>query len=211
MLQVKSFTFNPFQENTYIIYKDSLCWIVDPGMFDVKEEQVLYDFINSHNLRPQAIINTHGHIDHVYGVDSVKQKYNIEFGVHEADEPIVRNAANSAAMFGLPFLVSPKPDFWIEAGVLQLHDEEVLVKHVPGHSPGSVAYYYPQGNWVIGGDVLFQGSVGRTDLPGGDTDTLLHSIKTELYILPDETIVYSGHGAPTTIGDEKWSNPFVRA
>lgn len=211
MLQVQGFTFNPFQENTYLIFNEKKeCWIVDPGMFDVAEEQVLFDFIKENDLVPQQIINTHGHIDHVFGVDSLKQKYNILFGLHEADGPIVRNAANSAAMFGLPMAVSPRPDFQITAGTMQLGDDTVEVKFVPGHSPGSVAFYYPQGSWLIGGDVLFQRSIGRTDLPGGDTDTLLNSIRTELFTLPSETIVMSGHGANTTIGEEIKSNPFLR-
>lgn len=211
MLQVQGFTFNPFQENTYVIFNEKKeCWIVDPGMFDVAEEQVLYDLIKEKGLVPQQIINTHGHIDHVFGVDSLKQKYNIPFGLHEADGPVVRNAANSAAMFGLPMAVSPLPDFQITAGPMQLGDDTIEVKFVPGHSPGSVAFYYPQGGWLIGGDVLFQRSIGRTDLPGGDMDTLLHSIRTELFTLPPETLVMSGHGAPTTIGEEIRSNHFLR-
>lgn len=211
MLQVQGFTFNPFQENTYIIFNEKQeCWIVDPGMFNVEEEQVLYDFIAKNNLKPQQIINTHGHIDHVFGIDSLKQKYNLKFGVHKSDEPIVRNAANSAAMFGLPMKTSPTPDFWIDAGKMQLGDDEIQVKFVPGHSPGSVAFYYPEGKWLIGGDVLFQRSIGRTDLPGGDMDTLLNSIRTELFTLPADTIVLSGHGQLTSIGEEIASNPFVR-
>lgn len=211
MLHIQGFTFNPFQENTYVIYDDQKnCWIVDPGMHNVEEEQFLFDFIAKNNLIPQQIINTHGHIDHVFGVDSVKQKYNIPFGIHQADEPIVRNAANSATMFGLNFPVSPKADFWIEPGVMQLGDNEIKVLYVPGHSPGSVAFYNPSGDWVLGGDVLFQQSIGRTDLPGGDLDTLLNSIRQELFVLPDETMVLSGHGGATTIGEEKQSNPFLR-
>ncbi len=211
MLHVQGFTFNPFQENTYLIFNEKgECWIVDPGMFNVAEEQVLFDFIAKNNLNPQQIINTHGHIDHVFGIDSVKQKYNIEFGIHQDDEPIVRNAANSAAMFGLPSLISPKPDFWITAGTMMLGEDEIQIKFVPGHSPGSVAFYYPDGKWVIGGDVLFQRSIGRTDLPGGNMDTLLNSIRKELFTLPADTIVMSGHGNPTTIGEEIKSNPFLQ-
>lgn len=211
MLHIKGFTFNPFQENTYIIYNQNKdCWIVDPGMCTVAEEQALYSFIESDGLKPQSIINTHGHIDHVFGVDALKQKYGIRFGIHTADEPIVRNAANSAAMFGLPFGVSPHPDFFIEAGTMKLADDEIQVLFVPGHSPGSVAFYYAPGQWLLGGDVLFQGSIGRTDLPGGDFNTLINSIKTQLFPLPDDTVVYSGHGGPTTIGEEKLHNPFLK-
>lgn len=211
MLHVQGFTFNPFQENTYIIFNENKqCWIVDPGMYDAREEQVLFDFIAEHELVPQQIINTHGHIDHVFGIDRLKQKYKIPFGIHKEDEPVVRNAANSAAMFGLKFPVSPQPDFWIEPGILKLGDASVQVLFVPGHSPGSVAFYNPEGEWVIGGDVLFQQSIGRTDLPGGNLDTLIDSIKSQLFVLPEDTVVLSGHGGPTTIGEEKWSNPFLR-
>ncbi|HTO16641.1 MAG TPA: MBL fold metallo-hydrolase [Edaphocola sp.] len=211
MLQIKSFTFNPFQENTYIIYNENKrCWIIDPGMYSANEERELNNFIAQNNLQPIQIINTHGHIDHIFGVDGLKQKYNIPFGLHKDDEVIVQNAIYSATMFGLNFTMSPQVDFHIESGNLKLDDEILEVSHVPGHSPGSIAFYYPADNWVIGGDVLFEGSIGRTDLPGGNFDTLIKSIKTNLFVLPEETIVYSGHGIPTTIAKEKKYNPFIQ-
>lgn len=210
MLTLKSFTFNPFQENTYLIEAENKhCWIIDPGMYDANEEKVLFDYIQKNELVPQQIINTHGHIDHILGVDAVKQKYGVKLSLHAGDEPLIRNAANTAAMFGMNFPVSPTAEIWMEEGEFMLGQEILEARFVPGHSPGSLAFYYPKGKWVIGGDVLFQRSIGRTDLPGGDMNTLLNSIRQELFTLPDETLVFSGHGGPTTIGEEKIHNPFL--
>lgn len=211
MLHIKQFTCNPFQENTYIIYNEhKQCWIIDPGMYGVEEEQALYEFISKESLLPQQIINTHTHIDHIFAVDSVKQKYNIPFGMHRLEEPVLRNAVGSAVMFGFNFNVAPVPDFFIEEGALKLGADTIEVRLAPGHSPGSIIFYSKDDNFVISGDVLFQRSIGRTDLPGGDYDTLITSIQNQLFTLPDETIVLSGHGAATTIGEEKAFNPFLQ-
>lgn len=212
MLTVKAFIFNPFQENTYLIINDKKeCWIVDPGMYGADEEKVLFNYISEHQLLPQQIINTHAHIDHVMGIDAVKQKYNIRFGMHALESSVLSNAAGSAMLFGFKLGANPTYDFLIdEQQPLLLGDDVIEVRLAPGHSPGSIVFYYEPGKWLIGGDVLFNGSIGRTDLPGGNHEALLHSIQTQLYILPDETVVYSGHGPSTTIGKEKQSNPFVR-
>ncbi len=212
MLQLVSFTFNPFSENTYLwVNEKKECWITDPGMYGASEEQVLIDYISENGLLPQQIINTHTHIDHIFGVDALKQKYGIPFGIHQADVPVLSGAVGAAMMFGFKFGVAPQPDFYITHGQkLHLGEDVLEVRLAPGHSPGSVVLYYEAGGFVVSGDVLFQHSIGRTDLPGGDADTLLNSIKEQLYTLPDATIVYSGHGPSTTIGDEKRSNPFVR-
>ena len=211
MLTVKSFTFNPFQENTYILSdQNKHCWIIDPGMYDANEEKILFDYIQKNELIPQQIINTHGHIDHILGVDAVKQKYGVKLSLHVGDEPLIRNAANTAAMFGMNFPVNPSVDIWMEQGEFMLGEEVLEARFVPGHSPGSLAFYYPKGKWVIAGDVLFQRSIGRTDLPGGDMNTLLKSIRQELFTLPNETIVFSGHGGQTSIGEEKIHNPFLK-
>ncbi len=212
MLYIESFTFNPFQENTYIIYNDEKqCWIVDPGMNSQEECRVLDNFITEKQLSPQSIINTHTHIDHILGVAYLTDKYKIEFGMHELDKPVLDASLGSAMLFGIELKSIPEPKFYIKEGAkLLLGKDEVEVALAPGHSPGSITFYYPEGNWVISGDVLFAGSIGRTDLPGGDYNTLINSIKTQLYILPDSTTVYSGHGPSTNIGVEKVTNPFVK-
>lgn len=211
MLSIHTFTFNPFQENTYIISNEQReCWIVDPGMSNTAEQNELVQFIEQHQLVPQAIINTHAHIDHILGIDFIAGKYGIPFFLHEKEMPILNNAANTARMFGFQYDgVKTTPAFIPEGQPFALKDEVVHILFVPGHSPGSIAFYYPKGNWVISGDALFSGSIGRTDLLMGDFDTLIHSIRTQLLPLPGETIVYSGHGPATTIAAEKSGNPFL--
>ena len=211
MLYIQSFTFNPFQENTYLIINDKKqCWIVDPGMYDNTETNFLLQHIEVNELQPQGIINTHTHIDHILGVNALKEKYGIKFGMHEKDMPVLNSAKQSAAMFGFPFNDAPKADYYIKEGEpLVLGDDIVDVRFTPGHSPGSIVFYYKEGGWLIGGDVLFAGSIGRTDLPGGNFDTLINSIRTQLLILPADTVVHSGHGPSTTIAREQISNPFL--
>lgn len=212
MLQIQSFTFNPFQENTYLIINEQkLCWVVDPGMYDNNETNRFFSYISDNGLKPQSIINTHTHIDHIFGVSEVIKKYDIPFGINEKDSPVLNAAVASAMMFGLAFSNTPKPSFYIaDNEVMKLGDDSIEVRFTPGHSPGSVSFYHAAGNWVIGGDVLFQGSIGRTDLPGGNFETLISSIKSQLLTLPEETVVYSGHGPATTVGDEKEGNPFLK-
>ncbi len=212
MLNVQCFTFGPFQENTYIISNlQQQCWIVDPGMNSPAENNTVLDYINKNSLKPIAIINTHGHIDHILGVSFLKDIYNIPFYLHAKDQFLIDNAAASAAMFGLRLTKTPIVDGRLnDADVWKLGDEELVVSFTPGHSPGSVVFYYAPGNWVISGDVLFAGSIGRTDLPGGDFQTLINSIKTRLFILPENTKVYSGHGPATTIKTEVEHNPFFQ-
>jgi len=212
MLNVHFFTFNPFQENTYIISNHKKeCWLIDPGMYEQREIDQFISFIDQNQLVPQAIINTHAHIDHILGVQAMKRKYNIPFSIHQAEQPVLDRGRETAAMFGFQFTDLPKADHYIQDGKpLVLGEDSVSVFHTPGHSPGSVSFYYPEGKWVIAGDVLFNGSIGRTDLPGGDFDTLIRSIRAHLFTLPDDTTVFSGHGDETTIGDEKTDNPFLR-
>jgi len=212
MLRIESFVFNPFQENTYLIINEKNdCWIVDPGMYDASETKQLNDFIEKNQLKPQGIINTHAHIDHIFGVQGLKEKYHIPFSLHEKDEVVLKSAMSSAMMFGIDFKDTPAIDSFIKEGeILKLGDDELEVRFTPGHSPGSIVFYYAPGNWAISGDVLFNGSIGRTDLPGGNFDTLMNSIHNELFTLPDETTVHSGHGPSTKIGDEKLYNPFLK-
>ncbi len=212
MLTVASFTFNPFQENTYILSNEEKeCWIIDPGMYNRDEEYILFDYIEQNGLTPRKIFNTHTHIDHIMGIEAVKNKFNIPLGIHADDQPVLANAKGSAMLFGLPLNATPVADFFINHGdVLHLGKDQLNIRFTPGHSPGSIVFYHAAGNWVIGGDVLFEGSIGRTDLPGGNHNQLLQSIKEQMYCLPDNTIIYPGHGRPTTVGTEKQSNPFVQ-
>jgi glyoxylase-like metal-dependent hydrolase (beta-lactamase superfamily II) len=212
MLQIHSAVFNPFSENTYVIYNDmGQCWIVDPGMYGPDEVKQLQDFIEGKGLKPQAIINTHTHIDHIFGVQALMDAYDIPFYADKREAPVLANAVGSAMMFGLSFKTAPVVTEYLNLEQpLMLGDDQIEIRLAPGHSPGSVVFYYSKGGWAIGGDVLFSGSIGRSDLPGGDMDTLLASIRTQLYTLPDGTIIYPGHGPETTIEEEKRSNPFVR-
>lgn len=212
MLQVECFTFNAFQENTYLIINEKKeCWIVDPGMYENEEVTTFTSYITKHGLQPVAIINTHTHLDHIFGVNALKNLYNIPFGIHAGDIPVLKGAAGSAMLFGFTFPNIPTVDFYIqEQQPIPNGPAGIDTRLAPGHSPGSVIFYHQEGKWVIGGDVLFYGSIGRTDLPGGNHNSLLKSIASKLYTLPDDTLVYSGHGPATTIGHEKLHNPFIR-
>jgi glyoxylase-like metal-dependent hydrolase (beta-lactamase superfamily II) len=210
-LHLKWFTFNPFSENTYILYGDNKdCIIFDPGCSSMQEEQMLTRFIDEKKLVPSRLILTHAHIDHVMGVKFTAGKYGLKLEMHEADLPVYESAGNIARMYGLPFNQGPQPQIFLdEQDELVIDNTLLQIFHTPGHSPGSICFYCKQNNFLIGGDVLFNGSIGRTDLPGGDFDILSHSIKSKLYTLPDETTVFSGHGSSTKIGQEKLHNPFV--
>ena len=212
MLNIHFFTFNAFQENTYIISNHKKeCWIIDPGMYEQREINEFISFVEKNQLVPQAIINTHAHLDHIFGVQAVVDKYGLPFGIHKLEQPVLDRGAETAAMFGMQLKHLPTANFYIEDGKkMKLGDDEVMVHLTPGHSPGSVSFYYPDGNWVVAGDVLFNGSIGRIDLPGGNFDTLIASIRTHLFSLPDHTTVLSGHGPATTVGDEKRHNPFLK-
>lgn len=213
MLKLHHFTFNPFSENTYLIYNAARqCWIVDPGMSSTEEESQLFDFIKREDLTPVAVINTHAHLDHIFGVQACKDRYGIPFSIHRAEEIVLQNAPMSAAMFGFQFTDVPRQDSFIQEGKrLSLGEEDsVVVLLTPGHSPGSVCFYSAADGWLIGGDVLFAGSIGRTDLPGGHHATLLQSIRTQLLPLPDGVRVHPGHGPSTTIGAERRGNPWLQ-
>lgn len=212
MLTIQSFTFNGFAENTYLLINEKKqCWIIDPGMYDATETAYLDQYIADNGLQPQAVINTHTHIDHIFGVQAMMDKYNIPFGIHEQDQPVLAGAVGAAMLFGFKLGAAPKPTFFIKEGApLMLGDDEIDVRFTPGHSPGSISFYYAPGKWVVAGDALFQGSIGRTDLPGGNFDTLINAIRTQLFTLPEETTVYSGHGPATAIGNEKMYNPFLQ-
>jgi len=210
MLFVESFTFNPFSENTYIVYNDrGGAVVIDPGMFSDFECRTLDNFIAQKQLNIQAIINTHTHIDHILGVQYIKDKYKCPFYIHSDDQIILDNAVDSARRFGFELSHVPQVDAYL-TDEYKIGDDVLEIFLTPGHSPGSVSFYYAPAHWVISGDALFNQSIGRTDLLMGSFEILEQSIKEKLYVLPENTIVYSGHGPQTTIGDEIKNNPFVR-
>jgi len=210
-LTVHGITFNPFEENTYIIVAENKgCIVIDPGCFDTPEQNELVRKIDELSSKPVKLINTHCHIDHILGNAFVASKYNLGLEIHEGELPVLHAGPVIAGMYGIPYDPSPAPSQFIKEGIdIELGSEKLKVLFTPGHSPASICFYYPQGGWLIGGDVLFYESIGRTDLPGGDYDTLINSIRTQLFTLPDDTIVYPGHGPQTTIGYEKMFNPFL--
>lgn len=213
-MQVHSFTVNPFQENTYVLVDEAThqCAIVDPGCLGRAEEQRLADFISQEGLTPTRLLLTHAHIDHVLGLAFVARTYGLTPHLHPLDAPTYRSAPLSASFFGVPAPHLPDETLPLAAGTpVRFGETELEVRFAPGHAPGHVVFYHAPSLTLIGGDVLFAGSVGRTDLPGGDADTLAHSIREQLYTLPDAVAVHPGHGPITTIGQEKRTNPFVRA
>lgn len=212
MLHVKVFTFNPVQENTYVVYKNSgKALIIDPGCYFTAEQEKLKQFLEENSLTPVQLLNTHCHLDHVFGNKWVHETFGIELFIHKNEELVLQYAPTSGQKWGLPFNNYDGPlHFLNEADTIQLDEDELNVLLTPGHSPGSICFYCKQQNFVIGGDVLFYESIGRTDLPGGNHETLLTSIREKLFVLPKETIVYNGHGQSTTIGHELLHNPFLQ-
>jgi glyoxylase-like metal-dependent hydrolase (beta-lactamase superfamily II) len=211
MLYVQSFTFSPVQENTYILYNDEKqCCIIDPGCYFASEEEELKSFITDHGLTPVLLLNTHCHLDHIFGNRFVHKTYGLKLHMHKLEKQVFDYGPISGQMWQLPFDNYDGEIIYIdEKDVIKLGSEELHILFTPGHSPGHVCFYSRDHKLLIGGDVLFDGSVGRTDLPGGDFATLEQSIKTKLYTLPEDVIVYPGHGGSTTIGDEMKTNPFV--
>lgn len=213
MLQVASMTFNPFQENTYVLYDESgSCVIVDPGCYEPDERQELTAFISSNDLRVTQLVNTHCHIDHVLGNEFVKQTYGVGLYIHKLDEPVLRAVSSYASNYGFSQYQPATVDGYLEEGSeIVVGNSRLSIVFVPGHAPGHIAFYDAETRSLISGDVLFYNSIGRTDLPGGNFETLEASIRQKLYKLPDDTTVYPGHGPQTTIGFEKRTNPFVHA
>lgn len=212
MLTVKTFTFNPVQENTYLLYNDQGdCCIIDPGCYFDEEKNMLRQAIENGGLKPVLLLNTHCHLDHVFGNQFVVDTWGLQPHIHEKERPVLDRAAEAGLRWQLPFVNYTGPVQLLEAGdQVKLGGDNMTVLFTPGHSPGSISFHNAAQHFVIGGDVLFQGSIGRTDLPGGDYDTLIDSIKTQLLPLPDDTVVYSGHGPATTIGRERRNNPFLQ-
>ena len=212
MFQLHSFVFNPFSENTYIIYDETRqCVIIDPGCGTPSEVDELLGFIDLHQLEPLLVVNTHGHIDHIMGNEAVKQHYGIKVAAHPEVKNDILRSRQQAMMFGLSMMEECKlPEMALE------DDEIIKVGHgtlevicTPGHAQGSISLYAPVEGWVFTGDALFCRSIGRTDFPGGNFEELRESIRGRLFTLPNDTEVYSGHGESTTIGEEKDFNPYV--
>jgi len=211
MFQIKNFVFSPIQENTYVLYNEfKECIIIDPGCYFDDEKNKLQDFITKSNLKPKLLLNTHCHLDHVFGNKFISETYGLILHLHEKEKQVLSFAPASGLMYNMPF------DNYIgefillkEGDKIMLGTDELKVLEAPGHSPGSICFYCEKQHFVIGGDVLFQRSIGRTDLPGGNHQTLLNSIREKLFVLPDETKVYNGHGDPTFIGEEKMYNPYL--
>jgi hydroxyacylglutathione hydrolase len=210
MIQIKVFTFNPFMENTYVLFDETKeAVIIDPGCYEVYEQQDLVDFIASEKLKVTLLLNTHGHIDHVLGNHFVKKHFGVKLMIGEHDAETLKSVEVYAPNYGFQKYVPTTADGFLKEGDEVKFGKSCLkVLFTPGHAQGHIVFVDENQNICIGGDVLFKGSVGRTDLPGGDSDTLLKSIHTKLFTFKDQMEVFPGHGDSTTIGEEKISNPF---
>ena len=211
MLKIKSFVFSPIQENTYLLYNEFKdCVIIDPGCYFPEEKDELKAFITQSGLKPRMLLNTHCHLDHVFGNKFIAETYGLTLQLHEKEKHMLDIAPASGLMYDMPFENYAGGFIYLEEGdTVLLGEDELKVIEAPGHSPGHICFYCSSQNFIISGDVLFNRSIGRTDLPGGNHQMLLKNIREKLFVLPDETIVYSGHGPETTIGEEKKYNPFL--
>ena len=211
MLQIKSFQFSPIQENTYLLYNEfNDCIVIDPGCYFDEEKDKLAAFIYDNNLNPVMLLNTHCHLDHVFGNKMVAEKYNLTLQIHQNEKAVLAFAPTSGLMYDMPF-DNYEGDFILlnEGDFIKLGTDELKILFTPGHSPGSLSFYCQKDKFVISGDALFKNSIGRTDLPGGNHEQLIKSIKQNLLTLPNDTVVYSGHGPATTVGEEKVGNPYL--
>ena len=211
MLSYKIFTFNPVAENTYVLYNEAKeAIIIDPGCYFEEERKQLQEFLEKNSLKPVQLVNTHCHLDHVFGNKWIHDTYKLELFIHPNEERVLQFAPQSGEMWGMPVDNYTGPLHFLQQNqVISLGQNEIKILLAPGHSPGSICLYCEKEGFVIGGDVLFRDSIGRTDLPGGNHDQLLQSIREQLFVLPDDVIVLPGHGEPTTIGYEKKNNPFL--
>jgi hydroxyacylglutathione hydrolase len=212
MIHIKTFVFNPFQVNTYLLYDDSKeCLIIDAACYDDDERKQITDFIEKNNLKPIRLICTHGHIDHVLGIKYMMERYpGIQFEIDKDGESFLKSSLSFASVFGLEIEQVPMPTGYLkDNSVLNFGNSILRVIATPGHAAGSICLYQKEQKFVIVGDVLFQGSIGRTDLPTGNHELLLRSIQERLMVLDDDVIVYPGHGPETSIGEEKENNPYL--
>jgi hydroxyacylglutathione hydrolase len=212
MLRVKRFIFNPIQENTYVVYngKDA-CAVIDPGCYFPEEKNILSSWLKESDLHPGLLLNTHCHLDHVFGNKWVAEYYDLQLQIGEKELPTFKFAPESGVRWSMPFENYSGSILFLKDGdEVHMGDDKLEVIFTPGHSVGHVVFYDKKQGFLIGGDVLFRMGIGRTDLPGGDSNALIKSITGKLFMLPNDTIVYPGHGEPTTIGYEKENNPFLR-
>lgn len=211
MISIHSFTFSPIQENTYILFDESKeCVIIDPGCYDDTERNQLADFISKNGLKPVRLINTHCHLDHIFGNGFVCKTYNLTPEFNENDQRVFDAFAATCDLYSLNCDPSPQAgNFLKEGDIVSFGNSSLEMVFTPGHSPGSLTFFNREQKFMIAGDVLFYGSIGRTDLPGGNFETLMTSIKTKLFPLGDDFKVYSGHGPVTNIGFERKNNPFL--
>ena len=211
MLKIKTFIFSPIQENTYLLFNEfNDCVIIDPGCYFPEEKDELSAFITQSGLTARMLLNTHCHLDHVFGNKFIAETYDLTLQLHEKEKTLLDYAPTSGLMYDMPFDNYAGDYIYLKEGdMVKLGEDELQVIEAPGHSPGHICFYCAKQNFIICGDVLFNRSIGRTDLPGGNHQTLLKNIREKLFVLPDETIVYSGHGPVTTIGEEKKYNPFL--
>jgi glyoxylase-like metal-dependent hydrolase (beta-lactamase superfamily II) len=211
MIKIKPFIFNPFQENTFVLYDETKeAIIIDAGCYTVKEEETLDRFIKENDLKPVHLLTTHCHIDHILGNRFVTEFYQIIPEAHKDDEFLVESVQGYGATFGIQIDPVPPIGKYLEEGMKVHFGNSFLdILHIPGHSPGGIVFYNKEEGFIIAGDVLFEGSIGRSDLPGGNHNQLISNIKGKLLTLDEKMIVYAGHGPSTTIGAEKKSNPFL--
>ncbi len=211
MIKVEKFVVNPLAENSFVLSDETgESVLIDPGFFYREEKREIKEHIADNNLKPVKIINTHCHFDHIMGVEFIRSEFDIPFCAHSDDSFWVKKATEQGNMYGFDMKpVLPINEFLVEKEFVRFGNSQLEIIHIPGHSPGHVVFYCEQDKFLFAGDVLFYGSIGRTDLPGGDYDTLISNIKKKLFSLPDETKVYCGHGPETTLGFEKTSNPFL--
>ena len=211
MIQIKSFTFNAFSENTYVVFDDNKEAIIfDPGCYTTNERKILQKFIDDNNLNVKRLINTHCHLDHIFGNTFISETYKVELECHRLEIPVLEHAHIAGDIYGVPVPPQPTPSVFLEDNdIIEVGKIKLKAILAPGHSPGSLCFYNEDEKFLIGGDVLFYGSVGRSDLPGGNHNQLINSILTRLMTLPEDVKVYSGHGSATTIGFEKYNNSFL--
>lgn len=211
-IHIKTFVCNPYQENTYLLYDETgASVIIDPGMYTADEGAEVLDFVEENHLRLELLLNTHCHIDHVLGNKLIYDTYGLKPIFHENEIPLYAEIQVYAPQMGLQYEQAPISEAFLpESGTVQFGKHILELVYAPGHSPGHLCFYNETQGFLIGGDVLFKGSIGRTDLPGGNHEQLLQSISNKVYVLPEDTVVYPGHGPTTTVGQEKRTNPFVR-
>ena len=211
MLKIKSFTFNSYQENTYLIFDDSKeAVVIDPGNYEAYENELISKFIDENKLQLKKIILTHCHVDHCLGNKYLNEKYGAELLIPFDERDLYKNVENIATLFGFAnYSHLDENEYLKEKDKIEFGDIKLDVLFLPGHSPGHLAFYFKNDNVCFSGDVLFYNSIGRTDLPGGDYDTLINSIKNKLFLLNPDTIIYSGHGPKTILKNEMKNNPFL--